>query len=64
MLRLPVAAALVHREHAFLHVLSFFPIGVRTVHYAFDVTPTRLVDGLITKRGIVSPANLAALQTA
>jgi len=42
--------------------VSILPTSTRTVNFGFDVTPARLVDGLITERGIVSPANLATLQ--
>ena len=36
------------------------PPGTRTVNYAFDVTPARLVTGLITERG-VAPATQAGI---
>jgi len=31
------------------------PEGSAVANYAFDVTPARLVTGLITERGIVAP---------
>ena len=36
------------------------PRGTRAVNYAFDVTPARLVAGLITERGI-APATRAGI---
>jgi methylthioribose-1-phosphate isomerase len=35
--------------------VAIAPEGTRAVNYAFDVTPARLVTGLITERGIVAP---------
>ena len=32
--------------------VAIAPEGTRAVNYAFDVTPARLVSGLITERGI------------
>jgi methylthioribose-1-phosphate isomerase len=42
--------------------VAIAPAGTRAVNYAFDVTPARLVTGLITERGIIAaePAALAA----
>ena len=40
--------------------VSIAPPGARAVNYAFDVTPARLVTGLITERGVAA-ANRAAL---
>jgi methylthioribose-1-phosphate isomerase len=34
--------------------VSIAPEGTRAINYAFDVTPARLVTGLITERGIVA----------
>jgi methylthioribose-1-phosphate isomerase len=31
------------------------PEGSAVANYAFDVTPARLVSGLITERGIIAP---------
>jgi methylthioribose-1-phosphate isomerase len=36
------------------------PRGTRAVNYAFDVTPARLVAGLVTERGI-APATQAGI---
>jgi methylthioribose-1-phosphate isomerase len=36
------------------------PAGTRAVNYGFDVTPARLVTGLVTERGVVA-AERAAL---
>src|SRR5439155_24823673 len=36
--------------------VSISPAGTLAVNYAFDVTPARLVTGLITERGITSPS--------
>ncbi|NDP43373.1 MAG: S-methyl-5-thioribose-1-phosphate isomerase, partial [Aromatoleum sp.] len=40
--------------------IAIAPAGTHAVNYAFDVTPARLVTGLITERGI-APANGEAL---
>jgi methylthioribose-1-phosphate isomerase len=32
--------------------VSIVPDGAKTANYAFDVTPRRLVTGLITERGV------------
>jgi len=37
------------------------PAGTRAANFGFDVTPARLVTGLITERGVVA-ANAPALQ--
>ena len=39
------------------------PPGTRVVNYAFDVTPARLVAGLVTERGVAdaTPAAIEAL---
>lgn len=34
--------------------IALAPDGTRAINYAFDVTPARLVTGLVTERGIVS----------
>ena len=43
--------------------VAIAPAGTRAVNYAFDVTPARLVTGLITERGIAAAGRdaLAAL---
>ena len=43
--------------------LQSVPEGSRAANYAFDVTPARLVTGLITERGVLG-ANRAALASA
>ena len=39
-----------------LATVSILPPGSQAANYAFDVTPARLVTGLITERGIAAPA--------
>ncbi len=41
--------------------VSIAPHGARAVNLAFDVTPARLVTGLITERGVTPPDRLAEL---
>jgi methylthioribose-1-phosphate isomerase len=36
--------------------VALAPPGTRVVNYAFDITPSRLVSGLITERGIARAA--------
>ncbi len=50
-------------EHGETTRISIAPSGTAAINYAFDVTPARLVTGLITERGIAraSHAALAAL---
>jgi methylthioribose-1-phosphate isomerase len=43
--------------------VAIAPAGTHAVNYAFDVTPARLVTGLLTERGIVA-AERAALAAA
>jgi methylthioribose-1-phosphate isomerase len=43
-----------------VHTVSIAPLATPTVNPAFDVTPARLVTGLITERGIC-PASRAGL---
>ena len=43
-----------------IETVRIVPQGTQVANYAFDVTPARLVTGLITERGIVAP-NQAAL---
>lgn len=40
---------------------SIAPEGIKVFNPAFDVTPSRLITGIITEKGLVSPNNLAAL---
>ena len=35
------------------------PDGSGVANYAFDVTPARLVSGLITERGVIAPSRKA-----
>jgi len=49
-------------EHGRNSSVAIAPADTRAVNYAFDVTPARLVTGLITERGIARDAQrLAAL---
>jgi methylthioribose-1-phosphate isomerase len=41
--------------------VRLLPAGTPVANPAFDVTPARLVTGIITERGICTPCNLAAL---
>jgi methylthioribose-1-phosphate isomerase len=45
-----------------VETVQVVPDGSAVANYAFDVTPARLVSGLITERGVIaaSPAELAA----
>jgi methylthioribose-1-phosphate isomerase len=43
--------------------VAIAPAGTHAVNYAFDVTPARLVTGLLTERGIVA-ADRASLASA
>ncbi len=45
-----------------LETVEIIPPGVEAANYAFDVTPARLVSGLITERGIC-PASRAGLES-
>jgi methylthioribose-1-phosphate isomerase len=42
-----------------IETVRIVPEGARVANYAFDVTPARLVTGLITERGIVRPTRAA-----
>jgi methylthioribose-1-phosphate isomerase len=42
--------------------VALAPPGTRAVNYAFDVTPARLVTGLITERGLLEPSARALQQ--
>jgi methylthioribose-1-phosphate isomerase len=41
---------------------STAPLGVRVYNPAFDVTPARLIAGIITERGVIRPVNEAAIR--
>ncbi len=42
-----------------LETVVIAPEGTEVVNYAFDITPARLVTGLVTERGIVAPSRQA-----
>ena len=46
-----------------VETVRIVPEGARVANYAFDVTPARLVSGLVTERGVIA-ANRAALVAA
>jgi methylthioribose-1-phosphate isomerase len=46
-----------------IETVQLLPEGSAAANYAFDVTPARLVTGLITERGVIAP-NAAALSAA
>jgi methylthioribose-1-phosphate isomerase len=45
-----------------IETVRIVPAGSAVANYAFDVTPARLVTGLITERGIVTPNRTALAQ--
>jgi methylthioribose-1-phosphate isomerase len=42
--------------------VRLIPAGSDTANPAFDVTPARLVTGIITERGVFSPADLVGMR--
>jgi methylthioribose-1-phosphate isomerase len=46
-----------------IETVRLVPVGVKVANYGFDVTPARLVTGLITERGIL-PASRESLRVA
>ena len=50
-------------EHGHATTVSISPAGTQAVNYAFDITPARLVTGLVTERGVAkaSAEGIAAL---
>jgi methylthioribose-1-phosphate isomerase len=42
-----------------IETVRVVPEGSSVANYAFDVTPARLVTGLITERGVLKPDRLA-----
>ena len=46
-----------------IETVRLSPSGSKAINYAFDVTPARLVTGLITERGVIAP-NREALANA
>jgi methylthioribose-1-phosphate isomerase len=51
-----VLTALGRDEYGHTTRVTIAPPGARVVNYAFDITPSRLVSGLITERGIARAA--------
>ncbi len=45
-----------------MHSVRLIPTGSNTANPAFDVTPARLVTGIITERGVFSPADLVSMR--
>jgi methylthioribose-1-phosphate isomerase len=45
-----------------IETVRIVPDGSAVANYAFDVTPARLVTGLITERGVLPPARKALAQ--
>jgi methylthioribose-1-phosphate isomerase len=48
-------------EHGHAAKVALAPHGTRAMNYAFDVTPARLVTGLVTERGVVASEGLPVL---
>ena len=48
-------------EVRFVRGIEVVPAGSAVANPAFDVTPRRLVTGLVTERGVATPATLAAM---
>jgi methylthioribose-1-phosphate isomerase len=46
-----------------IETVRLSPSGSNAVNYAFDVTPARLVTGLITERGVIAPNREALANT-
>ena len=42
-----------------IETVRIAPDGTPAANYAFDVTPARLVTGLITERGVIEPSRAA-----
>lgn len=53
----PEEVLVVHGRDAYgqLTTVEIAPAGTRAVNYAFDVTPARLLAGLVTERGVIEP---------
>src|SRR6185503_9603632 len=45
-----------------IETVRVVPQGSSVANYAFDVTPARLVTGLITERGVIAPTRAALAQ--
>ena len=50
-------------QHSELETVRITPSHSLAINPAFDVTPARLVTGIITERGIAKPADLTGLFT-
>ena len=46
-----------------IETVQVVPDGSLVANFAFDVTPARLVTGLITERGVIAPSRAALAQT-
>jgi methylthioribose-1-phosphate isomerase len=57
-----VATVTGRRADGRIETVTIVPEGSAVANYAFDVTPARLVTGLITERGVIAPtrAGIAA----
>ncbi len=51
-------------EDGEVRTVRLTPPGSLAANYAFDVTPARLITGLITERGVVAATNMAILKEA
>jgi methylthioribose-1-phosphate isomerase len=45
-----------------IETVQIVPDGSAVANYGFDVTPARLVTGLITERGVIAATRLALAQ--
>lgn len=50
------------KEVAFLGGVRILPKGVEIINPAFDVTPAKLITGIITEKGIFKPGEIKGLQ--
>ena len=53
-----VLTVTVRDDYCHASTVAVAPAGTRAVNYAFDVTPARLISGLITERGIARAGGL------
>jgi methylthioribose-1-phosphate isomerase len=44
--------------------VNILPVGAKVANPAFDVTPARLVKGIITEQGVFAPNQLHKMQRA
>jgi methylthioribose-1-phosphate isomerase len=42
--------------------VNILPVGAKVANPAFDVTPARLVTGIITEQGVFAPSQLSKMQ--